>query len=705
MYILLTLLMVLLPVCVVCILWVSYRERCSCNYVTAFANANTRKLDADERDAVVSYLSMLVQHDGILQHNGLTLSAHSNVVYSLNQAITRYGMTTDESDRWRYYLNSKEVHLPPFWRQYIADNNEIELIATKTLPLVISLNGHTLPEYIGELRSVLTENSTVSRDIVQKQDKEQAELLGTRQETAAEQSLNRSSGWLEALMISFAFFLFFLSLNVPDMLVIWLVSGATLLFLGGLVPIFFTVHKQPRQEIHRLRGVPKRWRLFGESDQEQINAISVGTMDLIYPAHWQPFINHELGQEAEIDIYPDRRVVRQGRYLSLHDEVKNFPVQYWLRSSILSVSAFLVLVSMIIWVPLELPIMLTFSLLKGAQTVQASNVDQLEQTMLHVGDMLNIKGTGMCSIHPGAWISHQNSPYTPFDCSQIIWNRMQTTSLPDSDIVQKAAALVAEVNRQLHPKNENMSGINPQLVLAIEQSGMVLLSDFASIVVKTQALCTDNNECTRLKNALVNLSNSRDWDTLTYLARSHQLNDIHVLLRPVSARELDNLVNASTAPFFMRETSRTTQVLNSRASGGFVIINEEGDALVNQPFPVMSIYDYPAQEQWNKFQQLAQILLQTPFVAEGVVTSIRTDSNHTRYIMLHSIPDSTSIARYIGVTVLLFSLVFCTIYHAVMTIRRRQRSRNRLTKIQQYYEQHLNLRMTDSAHVKSLYLK
>ncbi len=40
----------------------------------------------------------------------------------------------------------------PFWEQYINDENTVELIYTDSLPLVISLNGHTLQEYMQETR-------------------------------------------------------------------------------------------------------------------------------------------------------------------------------------------------------------------------------------------------------------------------------------------------------------------------------------------------------------------------------------------------------------------------------------------------------------------------------------------------------------------------------------------------------------------------
>ncbi len=148
---------------------------------------------------------------------------------------------------------------------------------------------------------------------------------------------------------------------------------------------------------------PKRWGLFGENDQEHINNISLGIIDLIYPRHWQPWIAQDLGHKTDIDIYLDRHVVRRGRYLSLHDEVKNFPLQHWLRSAVIAGGAALIFVMLLLFVPLDMPIKFTLSWIKGAQTVEATSVQQLEEAGVRVGDTLRLKGTGMCNIHtPGA---------------------------------------------------------------------------------------------------------------------------------------------------------------------------------------------------------------------------------------------------------------------------------------------------------------
>lgn len=96
---------------------------------------------------------------------------------------------------------------------------------------------------------------------------------------------------------------------------------------------------------------------------------------------------------------------------------------------------------------------------------------------------------------------------------------------------------------------------------------MVLLDDFGDIVLKTADLCSAKDDCVRLKNALVNLGNSKDWDALVKRANAGKLDGVNVLLRPVSAESLDNWC-ASTAPFITHETARAAQSLNSPPPAG-----------------------------------------------------------------------------------------------------------------------------------------
>lgn len=674
-------------------------------FLNAFAGANTRKLSPEERSTVEQYLDTLNRSRLSPGPTGasaapvsLNLNAQSDTVLCVTRSITRYGITTDDPNKWRYYLDSVEVHLPPFWEQYINDENSVELIHTDTLPLVISLNGHTLSEYIQEAPRFALERASGTQASIRGEETEQIELLNIRQETHEEYVLSRPDGIREAVLIVASFLLFFICLLTPDVFVPWLAGGAVLLLAAGLWGIFAPPAKTSLREIHCLRGTPKRWGQFGENDQEHINNISLGIIDLIYPRHWQPWIAQDLGHKTDIDIYLDRHVVRQGRYLSLHDEVKNFPLQHWLRSAVIAGGAALIFVMLLLFVPLDMPIKFTLSWFKGAQTVEATSVQQLEEAGVRVGDTLRLKGTGMCNIHmPGAWNTRQNSPFAPFDCSQIIWNDASPLPLPESDVVNKATALTQTINRQLHPKPDDDSRVSPALRSAIQKSGMVLLDDFGEIVLKTEDLCSAQDDCIRLKNALVNLGNSKDWDALVKRAEAGRLDGVNVLLRPVSAESLDNLVATSTAPFVMRETTRAAQALNSPAPGGFVIASDEGSDLVDQPYPQVSLYDYPAQEQWSEFQRLAQMLMQTPFSAEGIVTTLFTDANGTRHIGLHRMPDSAGLWRYIGTSLLLIAMLACIVWNGYQAVRRYQRSRTRLAEIQAYYENCLNPKLISSS--------
>ncbi|WP_058910381.1 intracellular growth attenuator family protein [Entomohabitans teleogrylli] len=660
-----------------------------------FPGASTRRLTAAERSAAENYLDTVNRSRQIMASAApapLSLNAHSNTVICLTRSITRYGLSGDAPNKWRYYLESTEVHLPPFWEQYISSDNDIELIATDSLPLVISLNGHSLQEYLSEAHSApALENPSSNQASIRREESEQVELLRTRKETREEYQLSRQEGLREAFLMVCAFLLLFLCLITPGFMQPWLLGGGCVVLAASLWGLFGPPLNSALREIHCLRGTPKRWGLFGESNQDQASNISMGIIDLIYPAHWRPFIANDLGQTTEIDIYLDRHVARQGPYLSLHDEVKHFPLQPWIRNLIIATGALVVLIMMVLWVPLDMPLKLTLSWLKGAQTIETTDVRQLEQAGLRVGDTLRVRGKGMCNISmSGSFPARQGSAFAPFDCSQIIWNTARPLPLPESDMVDKASALIDVVSRQLHPQTGDDNKVNPQLASAIQKSGMILMSDFASIVKNTQALCTGEDECVRLKNALVNLGNSKDWDTLTRRANAGKLNGVNLVLRPVSAESLDNLVTTSTAPFFLRETSRAAQALNSPAPGGFVIASDEGNDLVNLPSPPVALNDHPPQEQWQAFRRLAESLLDTPFSAEGIVTSLRTDANGTRHVMLHAIPDSSGMWRNVSTTLLLVSMLVALCYNGFLAIRRYQRHQSRLAQIQQYYENCLN---------------
>ncbi|MEA9390902.1 IgaA/UmoB family intracellular growth attenuator [Acerihabitans sp. TG2] len=652
-----------------------------------------RKMTQDEHDAVKQYvqLNKKVHSSSPLafppaQISGdLGLTPQSENVYGVTHAITRYGLATDAPYKWRYYLDSTEVHLPPLWEQYITQDNYVELIKTTTIPLVIALNGHSLVDYIYAAPPAAIPPLVVPNSSMHEQETEQVELLNIRKETPQEYALNRSSGMREAVMLSAALLLLFISLLAPVLAVPWLAAIAIVLILCSGWLLLRRPAEKNRQDVHCLRGTPKRLGLFGETDQNRINTISLGIIDLTYPTHWLAFIGHDMGKKTDVDIYVNRQVVRQGKYLSLHDEMVRFPVQRFGKNAVLFTSSLLILGLLLAYVPLSLPLTLSMAWLKGAQNIQAMDVNTLEHAQLRVGDMLRVQGLGMCyvdpSLTPGA-----KDPFVPFDCSKMYWNDAQPLPLPESDAVDKAIMLLNTLNTQLHPELASDPKINPGLADAIQKSGMILLDDFADIVLQTHDLCRDDNDCTRLKTALVNLANAKDWSVLVRRARNGSLKGVNVLLRPVSAETLESLVTGATSSFFTSEIQLATNALNSPSPGGFLIQSDEGKLLVDHPLPAGSLYNYTGLAQWRELQRLSSVLLHTPFNAKGIITNISIDANGTRHISLHSEPDAITIWRYLGTTLLLLVLFASALANAALLLVRLAKSRHRGRDIQRYYE-------------------
>ncbi|MXP50051.1 intracellular growth attenuator family protein [Pantoea sp. Eser] len=689
--------------------WYAMRHRPPLAKPLPFISPPCRKLSDQERKAVDKYVAALekqprttVTTDKRAAPERLTLTAQSNNVYPVTRAVTRYGLSTDDPHKWRYYLDEVEVHLPPLWEQYITDENYVELIRTQSIPLVISLNGHSLVDYAVDQQSLPTLMRPVSTNAsIRKAETESVELLKVRKETPEEYRLSRRDGTREVVIISLALLLFFFSLLVPATLMIWLVLAGAAMIAASLWLLYRVPGERGLRDIHCLRGAPKRWGLFSESNQEQSN-ITLGIIDLAYPPHWQPYVAHDLGQVTDVEIYLNRQVVRQGRFLSLQDEVKNFPIQRWRKNVVLACGSLLVLALLVTWIPLSMPIKLSLAWAKGTDSLEVNSVDKLSSVALNIGDNLKVTGTGMCSV-PDNYQSNRNYAFMPFDCSGVYWNNATPLSQPQSDIIDKAAALLDTTNRQLHPETNTDPKLNPQLASAIQKSGMILLDDFSDLVMKTHDLCNQPQDCVRLKNALVNLGNAKDWEALVRRADSGQLNGMNVLLRPVSAEALENLVNTATSTFFFRETRRAAENLNSPQPGGFLIVSDEGRLLVNQPQPTVSLFDLDPPSQWRELQRMSAMLLHTPFSASGIITSLSTDANGTRHIALHNEPDAMAQWRYLGTALLLLVLVTCALINGLLALRRIHRNRQRMTDIQHYYDKCFNHNLGTLQGVRSLF--
>ncbi|MCC8374860.1 MULTISPECIES: intracellular growth attenuator family protein [Photorhabdus] len=671
----------------------------SARYLPSVAEPTYRKLNADEYQAIECYLNRVlppVVTDRINKTSWPILMGKNDMVYTICHSITRFSVASDERHSWRYYIDMAEIHLPFFLEPFIKQQNIIDVVHTATIPLVVSINGHFLKDFQQDFPSApVISDISHQQASIQKNGETSVKLQNIRKETLEEYRLNHSSGIWEGGFLCFGFFIWFLALLSPALLLPWLMLIAGSLVVVSFWPLLCPLSICRRQDIHCLTGIPKRWGLFGEFEQGQMSNISLGGIDLIYPPHWEPYVAHYFDQKTNIDIYTNGQVVRQGHYLSLHDEEKNYPYRRYGKNLMMIVSCLLIMLLLYFYQPVSVPMKLSFAWLRGSITKVITDVDMIEGMELRVGDILKAKGIGMCYMPPNNMNGKGDTYFSPLDCSGIYWNRVNPLPIPESEIIENAAKLIATVNKQLRLQ-ENDDVINPDLTQEIFKSSMILLEDFSDIVLKTKKLCEKETDCLRLKNALVNLGSAIDWLTLLKNAESGKLDGIHVLLRPAGAEALGKLVDATTSSFIYREIDKVAMLLNSPSPGGVLLISDEGKQLVEYITPAIISYDHSvledhsALEQWRELQRLSDMVLQTPFETTGIVMELSVDSNGTRRIVLHSELDTMTLARCIGTTILFLALFTTLIINFVLVIKKNRQNKQRINKISQYYDNCFN---------------
>ncbi|WP_241586341.1 IgaA/UmoB family intracellular growth attenuator [Rosenbergiella epipactidis] len=614
-----------------------------------------------------------------LPRNACTLSGKS--VYKLNHSITHYSLSAGVPERNRYYLDAYEVHLPPNGQPFITADNTIELVYTNQLPLIVSLNGHPLLHDL-EHTGPQTNLSAVTDTSIRKETRERVAILNVRRQTHEEYTLTHANNISEALILCCALLLIFCSLLTPLKVMPWILLASLLIILPCLWIMYRRPPRSHLQEIRTMRGLLKPWDLFGEANPKQ-QSLSLGILDLHYPEHWYPYIQQDIGKEAVIEVDSQNRVVQHGPLLSLTQEVKKFPLQNWRHNLTLAAGSLLILIMTTSWLPTGVSFNIALARLQGEQRVTVTDVKQLTQHKLHVGDVINIKGTGRCVV-PQTYQSNRTYDFLPFDCSAIYWNKQLPNSLPSSPIIEQTQALLATTSQQLAPEND-LKGINPQLASAIQKSGMILLNNFSDIVLKTAQLCSAEDDCLRLKSALVNLENAKDWPLLVDQAKSGKLDGLNVLLRPNSAQNLTNLVDAATTTFMSNETRKTIESLSHLPKNGYLFVNGQGQLLVDQEQPDTSLFDLAPAAQWRELQRISGQLLNTSFALSGIITSLQHDNQGTIHVVVHQEPNTHALWRYVVTTLFLACLVILVVVNTVLGIHRLRAHFSRNARIQEDY--------------------
>ncbi|HBO24815.1 MAG TPA: flagellar operon control protein UmoB [Providencia sp.] len=651
--------------------------------IPSLATPSFRKMIDADYQTITQYLNHCASTSQHTPQTVWQIKKNATIV-TLCNSVTRFNLRQEQGSPWRYFIDTIEVQLPSQLEPFLQRQNVMEIVETDHLPLIVSMNSHSLKDFSNEWLVEPVTEPAAPEAAIQEREQHSIELLRVRKETPEEHRLHHSSGWLGAIVICLSFILGYLTLIVIPLLqgvglvtsVICFVIGLFILFRSKMFPSQY-------EDVKCVYGQPKRWELFGELDKKYTSTVSISGVDLHYPTHWAPYVKHEFNRATNIDFYVSGDVLKHGQYLSLHEEERSYPYKRFKKNILILVGALFVLALVFSYQSISLPVKLGFAWLEGSQKVTVTNSTELETRKLKVGDTLIAKGMGMCYRPPNLNDANQ-ALFVPFDCSGVYWNNVSLVNEPESEIVDRAIELLHVVNSQLHP-DKDAGGVNPRLQRDIMKSGMNIIFDFSEIILKTNALCKEDTACSKLQNALTNLGSTDDWPTLVNKASTGKLSGAHVLLRGGSAETLENLVEATTYEFIKKEIDKEVRKLNSPPPGGVLLISDENKSLVDL-IAGNSLNDLTQLQRWQELQRLSSILINTPFDVEGIITHLSVDANGTLHIVLHEEPDSAVLSQYVSSSLFVLFLMVCVLINGSLIVIRVLNNKRRLRKIVQYYD-------------------
>ncbi|MDC9598138.1 IgaA/UmoB family intracellular growth attenuator [Xenorhabdus anantnagensis] len=675
-----------------------WRRLDNARYLQLIARTTSRKLNTDEYQAIESYVRsarLLMKTGSRDRADYPVLPIKYNNVYTITHPVTRFSAATDGVHHWRYYIDEMEIHLPVWLESFIKQQNTIEIVQTASMPLVITVNDHSLKDYQKEI-SITRAAAKTEHASIQKNGNSNANLLYARKETLEEHRLRKPTGIQESILVCVGLSLWFVALFVPIPMLPWLMLVAFLFILGSFWSSFRLPSGRKLADVHCFSGIPKRWGVFSEFEQKQRKNISLGGIDLIYPEHWEPYISQDLDQNTDIDMYTNCHVVRQGRYLSLHEEEKHYPYQRYSKNFLLVAFSITAMLVLYFFQPVSLSMRFSLAWLYGSNTKVITNFNELQNMPLKKGDVLKVEGVGMCYSPPRVLHQFDMTIFAPFDCSGVYLNSEIPLPIVESEVIEYISALIKVVDEQLHP-NERNRKVSPELSQSFTKSGMILLDNFSQIILNTHKMCdyfAHDPDCDRLKNALTNLGNAKNWDELLKGAETGKLDGTNVLLRSISADALEKLVHDTTKSFILQEINKVVALINSPSPGGVLLRSDENKVFIEYPSRTNYIFDFSALDQWYELSDILEMLMRTPFQIEGIVTGLSVDPNGTRHIMLHSEPDSSSFIRYLGSCLLLATLLSTLVINTILIIKKKKKNQRRLQHITQYYNNCFNLPST-----------
>lgn len=130
--------------------------------------------------------------------------------------------------------------------------------------------------------------------------------------------------------------------------------------------------------------------------------LCVGGVRVLYPEHWLPLVQRDIGQTVDIELTEQGAVVRHGARLSLHEETGRFMYRPWQPTAVIAAAlAVLAVASLFFYAPLGTRIGEARAALDAHRLVDIRDQATFDAWQPRVGDEVTVTGvTGDC-----AWLA------------------------------------------------------------------------------------------------------------------------------------------------------------------------------------------------------------------------------------------------------------------------------------------------------------
>lgn len=645
--------------------WITYMVRRSDNK----GALRELKQEGQALRAMTSEERALVQPFLVFPANPKKVASLANDgVFALKGPFVRHGLETGQGGSTMHdTLGGVDVVLPYDARDYLAEDNQAEVVMTEKFAIVVVLNGQFdiaggrdrdlrrqkqgqqwSGGMVGALQDVVPvetapESGQDERELA---DALRVEILSQRDETPAEIAQRRHPGI--GFWIAMVWLLAFAGLAAT-------VAGGGAAFAGAatapaVLALWLTWRRRAPdapQKVNRARGELNAVVLTNPENTQAVSTqLFLGDkLPIKLPDHWRNTLTLPDDGRVDVDVrVDDYAVLRLGSNYSVDQEQRRFPRVYWGRHATLALVG--VLAGIAVWATadnLKGDAALASAWLRGAPVRSYESAAALAQDRPGFGTVVSLQGRGRCELR-----RHDEFDRAAFDCHRLRWDGAtpQAAQLKVEAPIQQLYSgdfLKTRPNpmmdMMIRSQAMRQMGANPMAVYGARSLSAETVVGLSKAVLTIESACESAtgaaiSACDQLKKAFVDgLLLARDepgnWLELFRLAEAGAFNangrrdDGVMMSRDV--RHMRDLARSSMQPAMEAALDRASRSAIATQKGGVVL-----DVLPGPYATLPALKDLHNEDLLAAWDQQRQVMSpdgSMPFKLAGMVAGAGTDAS------------------------------------------------------------------------------